>query len=138
MDLTKIIVPIKEAEFEYPAFTGVNITLCFLTRDELLKLRKKATTPKFSRKSGKVEDDMDSDIFQDLYIKAVIVGWEGFKYKYVAKLLPLDLKGVNIDDELEYSPENAIALMKNSTDFDSWVSNQLEDLENFTDKSQDD
>jgi len=133
MDLASMMVKSKTVEMEYPGYTDFNISVAYLTRDELMNLRKKATTQKFNRKSRQPEDEVDSELFQDLYIKAVIKGWTGFKYKYVLKMLPVDPNTIeNPEDELEYSVDNAVLLMKNCTDFDSWITIQLEDVANFT------
>jgi hypothetical protein len=37
-----------------------------------------------------------------------------------------------MDAELEYSEENALYLMKNSADFDSFISAQVTELGNFS------
>ena len=39
---------------------------------------------------------------------------------------------VNQDTPLEYTVENAEALLKHSTDFDTFVTSMLSDLANFT------
>lgn len=135
VDLAKLIVPSKELTIEYPGFPGFEVTLAYLTRDELLAMRKKCTTVKFN-KSRQPEDEVNTELFQEVYIKAVLKNWKGFKYKYLAKLVPVDLSEVeDLEDELDYSPDNAEALMKNAKDFDSWVSDILDDVENFTKSS---
>ena len=52
--------------------------------------------------------------------------------KYLNKLAPFDLTGVAEEEEEPYSSESAEVLMKNSSDFDSFVSSTLDDVENFT------
>jgi hypothetical protein len=37
-----------------------------------------------------------------------------------------------MDAELEFTPENALYLMKNSSNFDGFVSEQVSDLGNFS------
>lgn len=132
MELSKLIVSSKTATVEYPGLDGFEVDVAYLTRDELLKLRKKATTNKVSRRG--VEEEVDSDLFQDLYIKAVVKGWKGLKFKYLPKLIPVDLSEVEDPEEgeLKFSADNAIALMKNSPDFDGWITDIIGDLENFT------
>ena len=39
---------------------------------------------------------------------------------------------LDADDELIHTQENAELLMRNSSDFDSWVTETVSDLENFT------
>jgi len=134
VDLAKLIVPSKTITDEFPGCEGFNVQIAYLTRDELMKLRKKAITSKVSRKTRGVEEEVDSDLFQKLYIQAVIKGWSGLKYEYLAKMVPVDLSEAE-GDELEYSVDNADLLMKNCSDFDNWISATLEDVENFTQSS---
>ena len=141
MDLANIIIESKTIETEHPGYDGLVIKLAHLTRDELKNIRKKATTTKFSKKTRQQEEDVDTELFQDLYIKSVIVGWSGFKYKYLTAMIPVDTSGIPEDEYLdgegnfEYDKENAATLMKNCNDFDNWISAELEDIENFTKNS---
>jgi hypothetical protein len=133
MDLQSLIVPSKEVTVEYPGFEGFEVVLAYLTRDELMKLRKKATTTKLNRKTRQMDEEVDSDLFQEIYIKAVLKQWTGFKFKYAAKLLPITLpSNQDMEEELEFSTNNAVALMRNSPDFDNWVTEVLDDVQNFT------
>lgn len=135
MELSKLIIS-KTTDVEYPGLDGFVVSVTHLPRDELLKLRKKATTTKFNKRTRAPEEEVDSDLFQELYIKAVIKDWTGLKYKYLNKLLLIDLNQINdVEDELEYTASNAIALMKNSSEFDAFISDIVEDLSNFTQAS---
>jgi hypothetical protein len=135
MGLAKMIIPSKTAWCEYPGLPGFEVQLAHLTRDELMKIRGKSLNTKVNRKTRAMEEEIDSDIFQSLYISAVIKDWKGLKYKYLPKLVPTDISGVDEEDELPYAQEDAEILMKNAADFDSWVSSILEDVENFTQSS---
>ena len=131
MDLAKMIIPSKTTWFPYPGMSGFEVQLAHLTRDELMKIRKKAVTMKPNR-SRQMEEEVDSDLFQSLYIGAVIKDWKGLKYSYLPKFVPTDISAEDPEDVLEYTQENAEVLMKNASDFDAWVSAMLEDVENFT------
>lgn len=135
MGLANLIIPSKTAWLEYPGLSGFEVQLAHLTRDELMKIRKKALNTKVNRKTRALEEEVDSDLFQSLYIGAVIKDWKGLKYKYLPKLVPTDISKYDPNDELPYTEEDAEVLMKNAADFDSWVSSQLEDIENFTQSS---
>ena len=78
------------------------------------------------------DDNFRNDKFLEEYSKAVLKGWTGLKYSYLEELLLVDTSEVDPEECLEYSDENAEILLKNSSDFDNWVSDQLGDLENFT------
>lgn len=131
MDLAKMIIPSKTCWADYPGMEGFSVQLAHLTRDELMKIRKKSITLKPNRQRS-MEEDVDSDLFQSLYIGAVIKDWKGLKYKYLPKFVPTDISAEDPEDELEYTQGNAEVLMKNASGFDTWVSTMLEDVENFT------
>ena len=44
----------------------------------------------------------------------------------------VDVSELDPDDELPFTQDNAELLMKNSGDFDTWVTEVVGDLENFT------
>ena len=76
---------------------------------------------------------MDDDKFLTEYCGAVIKGWKGLKYKYLEKMLLVNLTNVkDLNGELEYTREDAEILMKNASDFDLWVTEVVGDLENFS------
>lgn len=138
MELTKLIVPISTTKVDYPGHPGFEVELAYLTKEELMKLRDKCVTHKLDRKTRQMKEDLDSDLFQEVYINAILKGWDGLKYKYLRSMIPVDLSDIPEDEykdgdgELEYSEANAQALMKNGVDFDNWVTSVLDDVENFT------
>ena len=71
----------------------------------------------------------------ELYVEAVIKDWKGFKVKYLTQLVPVELSGQSEDDELPYTAENALTMMKQSSDFDSWVASIVADLGKFPSSS---
>ena len=75
---------------------------------------------------------LDEEKFLVEYCKAVIKDWSGLKYRYLEELLLVDVSSLDSEDELMYTQENAEVLMKNSSTFDSWVTDTVGDLENFT------
>jgi hypothetical protein len=75
---------------------------------------------------------MDDDKFIVEYCKAVIKGWKGLKYSYLEELLLVDVSDLDPEDTLPFTADNSELLMKNATDFDTWVTEMVGDLENFT------
>ena len=135
MELSKMIVPAADTWLEYPGAPEFEVQVNHLSRDELVKLRKKATSSKMDRKTRQLVEELDSEAFQSIYIAAVIKNWRGLKLKYLNKLLVTDIGENDPETELEYTEDNAEALMKNATDFDAWITDMLEDIENFTGSS---
>jgi hypothetical protein len=135
LDLSKLMTSSKEIWTAVPGTPDFEVLLKYMSREEVIKLREKCTNQKINRKTREVEKDVDSELFQELYIKAVLVNWKGLKLKYLEKLLPVDLTQVeDLEDELEFSEDNAVNLMKNSPTLDAFVSDFLEDVENFSKK----
>ena len=132
VSLASLMTPSKTVEIDFPGYTGFSVDLCYLAREELLKLRKRCISTKWNKKTHQPEEDLDEDKFLAEYSKAIIKGWKGLKYRYLEELLLVDISDLDPDDELVYTQENAELLMKNANDFDSWVTETVGDLENFT------
>ena len=132
VSLSSLLTPSKTVSVDFPGYSGMSVELCYLGREELLKLRKRCVSTKFNRKTRQPEEDLDEDKFIVEYCKAVVKGWSGIKFRYLEELLLVDVSNLDPDDELPYTQENAELLMKNSNVFDTWVSEAVGDLENFT------
>jgi hypothetical protein len=130
ISLKNLLVPSKALEVEYPGMPEFKIQVAFLSRETLQTIRKKSTKTSF--KNRQPVEELNDELFLELYVKNAIKGWSGLKLKYLEQLAPVDLTGQDADAELEYSEENALYLMKNSTNFDSFVSEQVTDLGNFS------
>ena len=132
VSLSSLLTPSKTVTIDYPGMNGFTVDLCYLAREELIKLRNRCLSQKFNRKTRAFDDQLDEDKFLIEYVKAVIKGWKGLKYSYLEELLLVDISSLDPEDELEFSQDNAETLMKNAGDFDTWVTEVTGDLENFT------
>ena len=132
VSLKSLMTPSKTVTMEFPRFEGMTVDLCYLAREELVKLRKRCLSTKWDKKSHQPIEEMDDEKFIVEYCKAVIKGWKGLKYSYLEELLLVDISDLNPEDTLPFNSENSELLMKNATDFDGWVTEMVGDLENFT------
>ena len=130
ISLKTLLVPSKSLEVEYPGMPDFKIQIAFLSRETLQTIRKKSTKTSF--KNRQPVEELNDELFLELYVKSAVKGWSGLKLKYLEQLAPVDLTNQDLDAELEYSEENALYLMKNSSNFDSFVSEQVTDLGNFS------
>ena len=131
MDLKSLLVDSKTTWVEFPGLDGFEVELANLSRKELVNLRKRCTTNKFNRKTRQFEDELNDDKFVIEFTKATVKNWKGFKLEYLHDLLLVDLKGQNPETELEYTEENALQLVENSSEFDNWLNEVVFDLDNF-------
>ena len=132
VSLSSLLTPSKTVTIDFPDFEGLSLQLTYLAREELMKLRNKTLKQKFNKKTRAFEESMDEELFLTEYVKPVIKGWKGLKYDYVSQLLLIDTSSIDLQDELRFTQENAELLMKNSADFDTWITETVGDLENFT------
>ena len=130
LSLKSLLVPSKQVEVEYPGMPGFLIQVAFLSRETLLTIRKKSTKTTF--KNRQPTEEFNEDIFLQLYVENAIKSWTGFKLQYLEQLAPVDLTGQDLEHELEYTQENALFLMKNSSNFDAFITEQVSDLGNFS------
>lgn len=134
ISLKTLLVPSKQVEVEYPGMPGFKVNLSFLSRETLVNIRKKATKTTF--KNRQPQEELNDELFLQLYVQASVKGWSGLKLSYLEELAPVDLTGQDKDDELEYTEENALFLMKSSANFDAFVSETVTDLGNFQDSNE--
>tara|TARA_R100001460_G_scaffold77250_1_gene118218 strand:+ start:54 stop:494 length:441 start_codon:yes stop_codon:yes gene_type:complete len=132
VSLKSLMTPSKTVSIEYPGYEGFKVDLTYLGREELLKLRQRCMKQKFNKKTRAFEESLDEDIFLNEYVQSIIKNWTGLKFKYLEEFLLVDVSGKDLESELPFTQENAEVLMKNSADFDQWVTDTVGDLENFT------
>ena len=130
VSLKSILAPNKQVTVEFPGMPGFEVKLAFLSRETVLNLRKKATKTTFKGRSA--HDEFDDELFLKLYTEQTVLGWSGLKFSYLEQLVPIDMTGIDSEDQLAFDSENALYLIKNSTSFDNFVSDQVQDLGNFT------
>ena len=131
MDLKSLLVDSKTTWVEFPGLDGFEVELANLSRKELVNLRKKCTTNKFNRKTRAFEESLDDEKFVKEFAEATVKGWKGLKLSYLEDLILVDLEGQDLSQEMEYTPDNALVLVENSSEFDNWLNEVVFDLENF-------
>lgn len=119
---------------EFPDIDGFEVNLRFLTREDLMKIRNQSLTFKFNKRTRQREEEIDNEKFLEAYAGKAIMGWRGLKIKHLPVLLPVDISGANGDDEVEYSEDEAIDLLKSSTIFDQFITDAMNDFEQFSKK----
>jgi len=128
-NIKTLLVPNKTVETEFPGLPGFKIKLCFLSRETLTTIRKKSTKTVF--KNRQMTEDFDEDLFLQLYVENTIKDWSGLTLEHLSKLVPIELSDRDPQTTVDYTTENALSLMKNSTNFDSFITEQVTDLGNF-------
>ena len=134
MDLKSLLVDSKTTWVEFPGSEGFEVELANLSRKELQNLRKNCIQNKFNRKTRMYEESLDDEKFVKEFTLKTVKGWKGLKLKYLEDMLLVEYPKKDEDVELEYTEDNAITLVENSTEFDNWLNEVVFDLDNFRSK----
>lgn len=132
MELKSLLLPEKAVSFEFPGCPGFKVKLNYLSKESNQAIFKKCQTTTIDRKTRQPVDHFDEDKFLELYVGAIIKDWSGFKTEYLEELVLADVPESEKGKEIDYTPENALDLMKASVIFDGWVSEVISDLGKFT------
>jgi hypothetical protein len=104
----------------------------------MLKIRNRSLAFKFNKRTRQREEELDSAKFIENYADAAIENWRGLKIKHLPMLLPVDISSMNGEEEVEFTKEDAVELIKNSSVFDNFVTDSLSDFEQFSKQKQED
>jgi hypothetical protein len=121
-----------DAWIEFPDIEGFEVNLHYLQRDELTKIRNQSLTYKFNKRTRQREEEVDNDKFIELYSEKAVIDWKGLKVKHLTQLFPANIQGMDPEEEVEFTVEDAIELLKNSSLFDQFVTDAMNDFEKFS------
>tara|TARA_Y100000593_G_scaffold48070_1_gene90867 strand:- start:31 stop:462 length:432 start_codon:yes stop_codon:yes gene_type:complete len=119
---------------EFPDIDGFMIELVYLNRDDLMKIRNRSLTFKFNKRTRQREEEIDNDKFLEAYAEKAIKSWKGLKAKHLPILFPADISAMDPEENIEYDEEDALELLKNSTIFDQFITDSMNDFEQFSKK----
>jgi len=117
---------------EFPDIDGFEVNLRYLTREDLMKIRNASLSYKFNKRTRQREEEIDNDKFLEHYAEKAIVGWKGLKAKHLPILLPVDISSMDANENIDYSEEEAVELLKSSTVFDQFITDAMNDFEQFS------
>ena len=117
---------------EFPDIDGFEIELVYLNRDDLMKIRNRSLTYKFNKRTRQREEEVDNDRFLEHYSQKAIKDWKGLKAKHLPVLFPADISSMDPEEDIEYTEEDALELLKNSTIFDQYITDCMNDFEQFS------
>ena len=119
-------------DVEFPDVEEFVISLVYLNREDLMKIRNASLTFRFNKRTRQREEEIDNDKFLAAYCERALKGWKGLKVKHLPLLLPVDISGDDGEEEIPYSQEEALSLITNSTVFDQFVTDTMNEFEQFS------
>lgn len=132
MSLKSLTVVTKTAKVGFPGLPGFEVEIAAISRELSRKLKDQSEITKIDPKHRIPVKELDEDTFIQKFTEAAVKGWKGLKYKYLPELMLVDLSGVvDLEEEVDFSVEEAVWLVKHSQVFDSWLNEQVFSLETF-------
>jgi hypothetical protein len=129
--IKNLMISDKIIEVEFPDSNGFFVNLAYLSRDKLVKIRNRSLVVKFNKRSRQREEEVDNEKFLEEYSREVIKGWRGLTIRELARIMPIETAGSNLDKEVPYTEEDALALLQGSPIFDQFVTDCMNDFELF-------
>ena len=129
--IKNLMISDKIIEVEFPDSNGFYVNLAYLSRDKLVKIRNRSLVVKFNKRSRQREEEVDNEKFLEEYSREVIKGWRGLTIRELARIMPVETSNANLDQEVPYTQEDALALLQGSPIFDQFVTDCMNDFELF-------
>ncbi len=61
ISLASLMTPSKTVTIDFPGYKGMTVDLCYLAREELVKLRKRCVSNKWNKKTHQPEEELDEE-----------------------------------------------------------------------------
>src|SRR5210317_2586630 len=85
---------------DFPDIDGFEVNIRFLNREDLMKIRNASLTYKFNKRTRQREEEIDNDRFLENYAERAIINWKGLKVKHMPALMPVDISGIDGEDDI--------------------------------------
>ena len=121
---------------EFPDIDGFEVHLRFLSREDLVKSVTKHLPLNLINALVNEKKRLIMIVFLRLIQKKQF--WlERLKVKHLPMLLPVDISGANGDEKVDWSEEEAKDLLQSSSIFDQFITDAMNDFEQFSKKKAD-
>lgn len=129
MKLSELAVDRKSVWVDVDAVKGFSVEINYIPRTEMSRLVKDSQVSKFDKTSRSIQTQLDDEKFVKKYVERAINGWKGLTTENISELVPV--KDTEKAEEIPFSVENAIFLVKESSYFDEWLNAKIGDIDSF-------
>ncbi|WWS25072.1 hypothetical protein vBKpnAMK6_00118 [Klebsiella phage vB_Kpn_AM_K6] len=131
INLKDIALDTKQITVAYPGLPHFKLKVNYVSRKLSKKILEAAQETQFVNGIAvKVQND---DKFAEEFVKVAIEGWEGLTVADVEKLMLIDVPEDRLGDKVEFSIDNAVMLVRNSSAFETWMNSTVFHLDTFRD-----
>lgn len=129
IDLKDIAIDTREVEVTYPGLEHFVVKMRYISRSKSQSILKGAQVTKLV--NGRSMQELDQDKFNVDFAREAIIGWKGLTIGDLENLMLIDAGDRDISEEVPYSVDNAMVLMKNSSAFEEFVNTTVFNLDSF-------
>lgn len=134
INLKDIALDTKQITVAYPGLPHFKLKVNYVSRKLSKKILEAAQETQFVNGIAvKVQND---DKFAEEFVKVAIEGWEGLTVADVEKLMLIEVPENRLDDKVDFSIDNAMMLVRNSSAFETWMNSTVFHLDTFRDSKQ--
>lgn len=129
INLKDIALDTKQITIAYPGLPHFKLKVNYVSRKLSKKILEAAQENQFVNGIAvKVQND---DKFAEEFVKVAIAGWEGLTVADVEKLMLIEVPEDRLEDKVEFSIDNAMMLVRNSSAFETWMNSTVFHLDTF-------
>jgi len=130
-NLDELMVNIDSVWVPFEGQSPFEVQLSYIPRTEMTKLVESCQETKMSRSTRQMEKTLNSEKFLSKFVDRAIVSWKGLELQVLENFIPIRYEEGKEKEELKFSRENAIKLLKESQLFDDWVNEKISDIDTF-------
>ena len=138
MKLSELKVDTRSVWMEFDdSMPGFEVELNYIPRSEMTAIVKGCQKQKQNRVTRQIETSLDEEKFIDKFVERGINDWKGLTPENIQDLVPVKVSGAEEGDEIPFSHNNAVFLLKESQWFDEWVNEKISDVDSFRQRGED-
>jgi len=123
----------RTSEFLCPYIKDFYVSITYASKMILTTISDASREVSFNTRTKEREERLNDDKLRNEYVDQIIRDWRGLTPRKLKKLvLSVECSDEDIDKEINFSKDVAIALMEVSTDFEAWIIDTAINTENFT------
>lgn len=123
----------RTGEFKFKLIEGFYATIAFASKFVMNQIREASIVTETNLRTNVIEETFDNDKLQEQYTLHLLKGWRGLTGQKLKNVIPgIGVADEDLEKEIPYDREIALALMEVSTEFENWVVGIATTVKNFT------
>jgi len=124
---------VVELQYPYAGLNDVFVSIGYASKFILQQIREAAKEFYMNPRTRQQEERLNDEKLKKEYAAFIIKGWRGMTVERLRKLVPTLEVDAAVDPttEVPYSQDVALSIMEVSMDFETWIIDSAQNVENF-------